>query len=226
MPSAQLRLDVPLRPPRRKKRGRPRGNKVPHARRQRFAARFPLHVTLRAIDALPRLRRGKVARLVRRAIAAAHRLGEAEAFRVVEFNLLGNHLHLICEAASAEALARGMQGLEVRIARNVNRLLGRRGTFFRERYHVRALRTPREVRNCLVYVLENASHHAGSPRGFVDGYSSAVWFAGWSRPPRLTEPWMRDLVAEGRPTRPAESWLLASGWKRWGPLRVDEVPAS
>jgi REP element-mobilizing transposase RayT len=196
---------------------------VPHAKRERFTSRYPLHVTLRAHDAVPRLRRDTIARLVRRAIAAAHR----QDFRVTEFNLLGTHLHLVVEAESAQALARGMQGLEVRIARTVNRLLGRRGTFFRERYHARVLKTPREVRNCLVYVLHNACHHRSSSRGFLDGYSSAVWFEGWSRPPRLTEPWMRDLVAEGRPTRPAESWLLATGWrKRWGPLRADEVPGS
>jgi hypothetical protein len=42
-----------------------------------------------------------------------------------------------------------MQGLEVRIARNVNGLLERRGTFFRERCHARVLKTPREVRNYL-----------------------------------------------------------------------------
>jgi hypothetical protein len=30
--------------------------------------------------------------------------------------VLGNHLHLINEVASKEALARGMQGLEVRLA--------------------------------------------------------------------------------------------------------------
>jgi REP element-mobilizing transposase RayT len=200
---------------------------VPHARRERFAARFPLHVTLRALDSVPHLRRGKVARLVRRAIAAAHRLGEAEAFRICEFNLLGNHLHLIGEAGSAESLARGMQGLEVRIARNVNRLLGRKGTFFKERYHSRVLRTPREVRACLVYVLQNRAHHGPSPRGTIDGYSSAVWFEGWSRHPRLTERWMRELAVEGRPTRPAETWLLESGWRqRWGPIRIDEVPAA
>jgi REP element-mobilizing transposase RayT len=222
-PKMQLTLDIPRRPPRRRKRGRPRGRKtVPHARRERFAARFPLHVTLRALDSVPRLRRGKIARVVRRAIAAAQR----EDFRITEFNLLGNHLHLICEAASAEALARGMQGFEVRVARNVNRLVERRGTFFRERYHARVLRTPREVRNCLAYVLHNGARHAGTRRGFIDGYSSAVWFTGWNRPPRLTEPWMRELLAEGRPTRPAASWVLAAGWKRWGPLQVDEVPAS
>ena len=54
----------------------------------------------------------------------------------------------------------GMQGLAIRIARGLNRLWGRKGKVFADRYHDRVLRTPREVRNALAYVLNNARRHA------------------------------------------------------------------
>ena len=46
-----------------------------------------------------------------------------------------------------------MHGLDVRIARAVNRMLDRHGRVLGDRCHTRALRTPHEVRNVLAYVL-------------------------------------------------------------------------
>ena len=51
-------------------------------------------------------------------------------FRLIEFSVQSNHLHLLCEARDRRALARGLQGLLIRIARGLNRLLGRRGRVF------------------------------------------------------------------------------------------------
>ena len=84
--------------------GRPRGRtKVAHEKREPVKARFPLHVTLRAAQGVPSLRRKGALGVVREAIARA---GRNDTFRV-HFQLLSNHLHLIIEAASREALARG-----------------------------------------------------------------------------------------------------------------------
>ena len=206
--------------------GRPPGRtKCGHVARERFAARYPLHVTLRVVDGV-KLRREPVLRVVRQVLAAA---GHSDAFRVVEFNVLGNHLHLVVEAAGPEALARGMQGLIVRLARRVNESLGRTGKLFSERYHARPLRTPREVRNVLRYVLLNARHHAAE-RGqklashWIDPYSSALWFAGWRDPVRTDAPWLRPLLKQPRPTAEAKTWLLAIGWRRHGLLAFDDVP--
>src|SRR5207237_6235438 len=140
------------------------------------------HVTLRVRGGLPSLRRGRIARIVRHAIRAG---GHKADFRVVEFNVLSNHIHLIVEASAAMRLARGMQGLEVRFARRINRALARRGKFFDDRYHARALRTPREVRSALRYVLNNQRHHAAAcgrqlRARWIDPYSSGPWFDGWA----------------------------------------------
>ena len=134
-------------------------------------------------------------------------------FRLIEFSVQSNHLHLICEAKDSTTLARGVQGLKIRIARRLNRLLDRSGTVFAERYHRHVLRTPREVRNALAYVLNNARRHAAQhgrrkPRGWIDPCSTARAFFGLEQP-----------------TLPAPlSWLLRVGWRRSGPVHVDEVP--
>jgi REP element-mobilizing transposase RayT len=198
---------------------------VSHDARERIAARYPLHVTLRTVEGV-RLRKEGVLEAVRAAIEAG---GRKDAFRVVEFNVLGNHIHLIVEAGGHEALAHGMQGLSVRLARRINAELGRRGSLFSERYHARALRTPREVRNALRYVLLNARHHAAERgeklyRGWVDPFSSAPWFEGWSGPIKTSAPWIKRLLRRERPTARARTWLLAEGWRKHGPLEVDEVP--
>jgi hypothetical protein len=125
-------------------------------------------------------------RVVRRAILAG---GHRDFFRVIEFSVQSNHIHLIVEAEGAPGLTSGMLGLEVRLARRLNRALERRGRFFADRYHARTLRTPSEVRSALHSVLNNHAHHAmsGRPRGGVtpaasttmDPCSSAIWFDGW-----------------------------------------------
>jgi hypothetical protein len=41
----------------------------------------------------------------------------------------------------------------------VNRVFGRRGSVLADRFHLHVLRTPREVRHALSYVLMNARRH-------------------------------------------------------------------
>src|SRR5213078_4798003 len=60
-----------------------------------------------------------------------------------------DHLHLIVEADDRATLARGVRGLTIRMARAVNRALGRRGAVCADRYHSRALTSPRAVRHAL-----------------------------------------------------------------------------
>ena len=50
------------------------------------------------------------------------------------------------------ALARGMQGLSIRMARRLNRLWRRSGKVFADRFHVEVLRTPRQVRDARALV--------------------------------------------------------------------------
>jgi putative transposase len=126
-------------------------------------------------------------------------------------------VHLIVEA-NAAALAPGARGLAIRIALAVNRALGRRGRVWGDRYHTRALRTPREVRHGLVYVLMNFRKHRPWHRGVIDPCSSAWWFDGFREPtPRTKDP---------PPVCRPRTWLARVGWRRRGLLRTSERPAA
>jgi REP element-mobilizing transposase RayT len=166
---------------------------------------------MRARQGLPSFRKDK---LVLSAIKGAIAAGHKPAFRVVHFSIQSNHLHLLIEAHDTEALSLGMQGLAVRMAWAVNRALGVRGTVFGERYHAHELKTPRETRNALLYVLQNWLKH-GQGRGH-DPCSSARWFDGWNvRPSMSLDP---PIVAAPR------TWLVTVGWRRHGLLQCDERP--
>jgi putative transposase len=179
---------------------KPRGARagVAHRARSEWARATPLHVTLRMAPHVYNLR----SRRSFRVIAAALRLGgDRFDVRVVEFSVQGNHIHLVVEAPNRRALARAIQGFSIRVARGLNRMMGRKGRVFDDRYHARLLRTPTEVRHAIRYVLSNARKHAAE-RGetyspsYVDPYSSAG-------APDVALP-------------PAQTWLLRTG-KRAGP---------
>lgn len=186
---------------------------VPHRARERFRAGCPAHVTLRLAAGLPSLRRHGAYRSFLAALEAG---GARFGLRVVHWSALGNHLHLMVEARDRDALSRGMQGLAVRLARALNRRWGRRGRVFADRYHARALRSPREVRAALAYVLSNARRHGIALQG-VDPYSSGPWFDGWSAG-------VRGGGQAPRGLRAPRTWLLARGWRRLGLLEVESRP--
>jgi hypothetical protein len=111
-------------------------------------------------------------------------------------------------------------------AASPHKLWRRRGKVFADRYHDRILRTPREVRNALRYVLQNARKHAAEGREVtvaqaIDVYSSAPWFDGFRETLRV-----RNLEVTIRPVTDARSWMLAIGWRRHGLLSVHELPST
>jgi len=202
---------------------KPKGAKagVPHAPREQLTRHLPAHVTLRMEPHVWNLRSGRSFRAIGRALAAGC---ERAGFRVVHFSVQGNHVHLLVEADRPERLARGMQALLIRMARALNRMMNRQGRVFADRYHARVLRTPREVRNALAYVLNNFRRHAAQrgerlgPR-WMDPYSSAARFDGWREGAAAPAPHDPRLVAEPR------TWLVRTGWRRCGLLSLSEVPA-
>jgi REP element-mobilizing transposase RayT len=131
--------------------------------------------------------------------AARERLG----MRLTQYSIQANHIHLIVEAADRHALSRAMKGLCVRIARRLNRATGRRGAVFADRYHAHILRTPREVRNAVRYVMENSRIHA--ERRGETWYRKVDPYAGGPCPNRFLEA-CRKLVAEPR------SFILRKVW--------------
>lgn len=147
---------------------------------------------------------------------------ERARFRLVHYSIQTNHVHLIVEAASSSDLASGMKSIAARLARVVNRVFSRRGRVLADRCHLRVLRTPREVRNAIAYVLLNARRHAAklgqrlSASVRIDPASSGRWFDGW----RGSVIAAQDAPAVATP----RTWLLRVGWLRKGRIDPIEVP--
>lgn len=170
---------------------------VPHRRRPRFR-RAALHVTTRVRWEVWNLRSHRCFRALRRAFErGCARFG----FRLVHFSVQGNHIHLIVEAPDAESLGRAMKGLEVRMARALNKVMRRKGPVFADRYHAELLTSPRQAAYAIQYVIDNwvvhaVRQHRPAPTG-VDPYCSKAWTE--HAPPLVAHP---------------EWWLLTVGvWR-------------
>lgn len=203
-----------------KKRPGPKPGSSPNApHRARAAHKYwnPLHITMRAVRGLPSFRAQTLFAAFERAVRRTRR----EDFRVVEFSVQDNHLHLIVEAQDKAALAKGMKSFSVRANRLFNAALGRgRGRVWRDRYHRRDLTSAGQVRNALVYCLANYEKHqgvtSGAPR--IDPCSSARWFDGWTA--------IRTQDDRPGPTEAAQTVLLSRAWKKHGFIHPGERPRS
>ena len=193
-----------------------------HREREAVPGWCPVHVTLRVKANLPSLRNARLVTEWRRSLAEASERGS---FRVAHYSLLGDHAHLIVEAHGKHALACGMKSIGARLARAVNRANDSTGPVLDGRYHHRSLRTPREVRRALAYVLLNARRHLAKRRRlargptFLDPASSARWFDGW----QVQVPGCTPDASEPREVARARSWLLRIGWRRHGLLDPAEL---
>ena len=242
----------------RKGAGRkPKGERAmaPHDARPAHAESFLVLVTTRLHAGLPSLRHApEAARILAALVCAnAHASEEqppraprhpgkcaAPPFQVVHHSIQTNHLHLIVEASDRATLTAGMRWLLARIARALNRYWRRSGSVFADRFHERELRSPRQVRNALVYVLQNSRKHGISLPG-PDPLSSGPDFDGWE--PLRVNASGRNRHAEGDGTGStawggflaqlraarveppsAKTWLLGTGWRRHGLIHPGETP--
>jgi hypothetical protein len=183
-------------------------------------------------EGVPSLRLQKVVDAVERTFAAGC---AREGFRLVHYSLQGNHAHLIVEARDTDAIGRGMKAIGSRLALAVNRVTEHTGRVLADRYHMRLLRTPREVHHALRYVLLNGRKHFAAAKragvraaeALLDRASSARWFDGWKAGNRTAS--SAPEPAAGRvqaPVARARTWLLSVGWRRHGLLDPAEVPGA
>jgi REP element-mobilizing transposase RayT len=233
---AQMEMVLRTHGGRREGAGRPRKGERSserHEKRPEHNARHPVHVTVRVVGDVSNLRHRDMYLQLREAtIVTARR----EDFRIVHLSIQRNHLHLIVEADHKEALSRGMQGFSISAAKRVNATITERtgvrrtGRVIADRFHARALTSPRAVRHALAYVLNNHRRHgedrAAMARTWkVDPFSSGAVFPDWQE--LAGSPFLWPLRPTYRPLvvlRP-RTWLLAKGWQVHHPLiSTREVP--
>ena len=94
-------------------------------------------------------------------------------------------MHFIVESEGTKELSSGMRGLMIRMARALNKVMGRKGRVFSDRYHIEIIDNPRQAHNTLRYVVRNHEHHAGRPL-----------------------PWLDPCASERAPVAAPRTWLL------------------
>ena len=105
-------------------RPRTRRSRVAHRSRGAIPGHCPVLVTLRVLDDVPPLRRGRFVRAFRETLRECR---NRPGFRVAHYSVQDDHAHFLVEAAGARRLANGMKSLAARFARCVNRVFGRKG---------------------------------------------------------------------------------------------------
>lgn len=193
-------------------------SKQNHIVRETFSSKDPVHVTVKFVKGLKSLRTRVGYRLLREASFRAQLKG----LKIVQFSLQKDHIHLLVEAENNKVLAKGMQAFCVSFAKRFNHFLGRTGQVFFDRYHMHILKTLREVKHALKYVLFNSSKHKNCDQ-FVDLYSSAPHFFLWKelvgRPLKMKSSmspkyWQdMDLMLSEMLCQPS-TWKLRYGWMR------------
>ena len=205
---------------------------VAHVRRERVKKHEPQLVTLRLEADARDIRRWRYWGAIVGAISKSAR----NLFQVGAWSIQDGHLHLVTEANTWTDLSNGVRALEIRLARAINKVMKRKGRVFADRYHARALATPTEVRNALVYVLQNVRKHLRARgiaprRDWLDRFSSAPWFDGWKEEMKPAQARAQEEIARRAPIelldcgRETRTWLLRTGWRRRGLIASTDVPA-
>jgi REP element-mobilizing transposase RayT len=160
---------------------------------------------------------------------------QRDGFRICYLSVQRNHLHLIVEAQSKRALSRGLQSFQISAAKHINAAVTaragtrRRGKGFADRYHSRALTSPRAVRHAICYVLNNWRRHEEDRANVaktwkLDRFSNAIDFNGWKEREDSPFLYLPPRTYQQLVTWLPKTWLLREGWKRHGMISVFEVP--
>ena len=177
--SALKQLELPIRSTFRPRRApRPylptRTGKVPHATRPDMSGM--IHVVLPIVRGLPGLRTPRLLRRLERCFRAGmQKLG----FALTHYSVQEDHIHLVVQVQDRHGLARGIQGLAIRLAKQLNAHWHRRGKgrVFAERYFAAAVTTWQQARRTIRYVLNNGRKHGSwSKKDRPDPFSSGPWF--------------------------------------------------
>jgi len=207
----------------RKPKGERAGER--HKARAEIDPRSPQHAVLRVGGDVKWLRTPKAYAAIRRALATV--IDRADEFRIVQFSVQGNHIHLLCEASDKVALGKGMQAFAISAAKQLNRAHRRKGTVFPDHYHVEAINSVNQACHALSYVLNNWRKHKQDGRGLFEGridpFSSGVLFEGWKE---RTQPVSIPQDYEAPRVSAAQTWYLTVGYKLGPPISVWDVPGT
>ena len=144
-------------------RKRIRSKGVAHIPREKITIRTPLHVNFKY--KIP-VRNKDTLKLLKKSIQNARRHG----LKVLHHSFQHNHIHLILEADNNSTLTKGMRSLTITFAKGLQK-----GRVQIERYHLHVLKTVRETKHAIHYVLFNQQKHEKGTYSDINDYSSVLY---------------------------------------------------
>src|SRR5262249_46155825 len=156
-----------------------------------------VHVTVRMAQHVWNLRSRRSLNVL---TTALYRGADRFGMKVVQASVQGNHCHLLVEADRTASLTRGMKGLGVRIAKGLNRLMGRRAQPPAPPSPAHTPNPPREARTPAPYIRHNPRHHM-EPLG---ARFSPTW----------VDPFTSGAPDFGLRLPAPRTWLVRQAWPR------------
>ncbi len=141
-------------------RTRKQSKGVSHRTREKITNRLPAHINLKYRISI---RNKDFLRILKRAILNSRKKG----LRIIHYSVQSNHIHFIIEAENNRKLESGMRSLTVTMAKGLAR-----GKVQLQRFHLHVLKSLRETKNAVRYVVFNEQKHTGKKLFSPDGYSS------------------------------------------------------
>lgn len=144
-------------------------------------SQYPYHVTTRTNNGAFRFKplryQKQIIAIYTEVIMIASRLYHVQVHHLV---LMDNHHHLYASTPEAN-LSRFMQYVNARVAERMNKLLGRRGHFWGERFHATILATEEQQLNVVRYMYRNPVR-ANLTKVAFDYERSTAFFYAFGRP--------------------------------------------
>lgn len=128
---------------------------IRHTRRFKLKKPSSLHLTIKVRENKADIQNKRILKALHYAIKRARLKG----LRIVHYTLEYNHVHLLVESVDNKMLHKGMQAFGITIAKAINKIKRTKGTVYKNRYHLRVINSPRQLKNVLHYIFNNGIKH-------------------------------------------------------------------
>jgi REP element-mobilizing transposase RayT len=154
-----------------KRAGRPaiHDSGIRHTRRFRLKKPSSLHLTIKVKENKADIQNKRILKTLHYAIRRARLKG----LKIVHYTLEYNHVHLLVESVDNKILHKGMQAFGITIAKAINKIKRTKGAVYKNRYHLRVIDSPRQLKNVLHYIFSNGVKHKRT-KSQIDLFNSMI----------------------------------------------------
>lgn len=165
---------------------------IRHTERELITKLTSLHLTIKIERAKAGLKNKSVLSLLHKAIKKARLAGLA----IIHYTLEYDHVHLLAEVRDNQTLGKGMQSFGITFSKGINKLQAAKGKVFKTRYHLRKLKSSKEIKNVVGYILGNDVKHKST--SFLNTFNSLPALKNISEHYPGFEPMIEDVIAKSR----------------------------